>query len=424
MVMMPTTTPTRARVIDQTTEYRVRRWRAPEQGLPGALAGLEGAAVSLLAVVVPVIAAYIAAAAAPSLGQLAWTDAAALGSRLWLLGHGVPLELGESGTVSVIPLGIAGLTVLTHASAVSRARLLTASGQVIAFVTGLAVLAIVVLATSSAPGVRGIVGAVVVFGAATLLGGFRARRRARVSTARRPGRRPSSSRAGRLRVLWSRTSVLEEPVRRAARASAWALAALLAFAAVLTVAVLAAGAQNIRAVHTALAPNGIDAMLLGVSQLVLLPTLLVWALAWLAGPGFAVGVGAVIAPTGVTAGALPAIPVLAALPAPEAAAATPGLAVVFVFVVAGGLAGWRLTRSGGQSWRASVIACLTVGLIAGAVTWLLAAASSGAVGPLAPVGPVAPLLTAVVAGGLSAAGAGAVVGAADVWRSRQTLRER
>ena len=64
----------------------------------------------------------------------------------------------------------------------------------------------------------------------------------------------------------------------------------------------------------ALAPGPLGAIALYLLCLVLIPNGALWGAAYAAGPGFAVGTGTAVAPTGVQLGGVPALPLLAALP--------------------------------------------------------------------------------------------------------------
>ena len=77
--------------------------------------------------------------------------------------------------------------------------------------------------------------------------------------------------------------------------------------------------------------------------LLLLPNAAVWAVAYAAGPGFAVGTGTVVSPFGATLGPVPALPLLAALPA---AGSPPAMvrAVLLLPVLAGVAVGVVLAR--------------------------------------------------------------------------------
>src|SRR5690606_24741878 len=60
--------------------------------------------------------------------------------------------------------------------------------------------------------------------------------------------------------------------------------------------------------------DALGATILTLGHLAYLPTLVVWAASWLAGPGFAVGVGTAVSPAGTQLGVVPGIPVLGLLP--------------------------------------------------------------------------------------------------------------
>ena len=131
--------------------------------------------------------------------------------------------------------------------------------------------------------------------------------------------------------------------------------------------------------------GGVALLLLGLA---VLPNLALWGAAWLLGPGFAVGIGTAVGPFGTTLGAVPALPVLAGLPA---AAPSPWVGVVALGVplLAGALAGRLLARrtTGGPTRVAMEAALLapTCGMLLATLAWL----SGGPLGHgrLAAVGP-------------------------------------
>jgi hypothetical protein len=145
-------------------------------------------------------------------------------------------------------------------------------------------------------------------------------------------------------------------------------------------------------------------------QIVLLPTVVVWAASWLTGAGFALGAGSSVGPLGTFVGPLPSVPLLGALPHHAGAV---GLAALLVPVLAGFGCGYAARR------RADGASPLVVGLVAGLGAGLLlgalAAAASGAAGPgrLAAVGPE-PLRVALLA--TAEIGLPALLGAAVVRR--------
>jgi hypothetical protein len=50
------------------------------------------------------------------------------------------------------------------------------------------------------------------------------------------------------------------------------------------------------------------------AQIALVPVAVVWMVAWIAGPGFAIGTGSVVSPFATTVGAVPAVPLLGIIP--------------------------------------------------------------------------------------------------------------
>jgi hypothetical protein len=139
--------------------------------------------------------------------------------------------------------------------------------------------------------------------------------------------------------------------------------------------------------------DALGATVMTLAQLVYLPTLIVWAASWLAGPGFAVGVGTAVSPAGTQLGVVPGIPVFGLLPENSSMWM---LIVVLVPIAAGAFAGWavrsRLVWEGtplGTAQR-TVIAVGIAGVSAG-VAGLAAVLAHGSMGPgrLADVGPAA-----------------------------------
>ncbi|GAA3632181.1 hypothetical protein GCM10022200_13830 [Microbacterium awajiense] len=81
----------------------------------------------------------------------------------------------------------------------------------------------------------------------------------------------------------------------------------------------------------------LGAIIVTLGQLAYLPTIALWGMAFLAGPGFAVGVGTAVSPAGTSAGVLPGIPLLGIVPE----STSPWLMlVVLVPVALAAFAGW------------------------------------------------------------------------------------
>ena len=156
---------------------------------------------------------------------------------------------------------------------------------------------------------------------------------------------------------------------------------------------------QVRAVTTLMAPGFIDGFFMTLLGIGYLPTVNVWAMSYLLGPGIMLG-GGVVNPENASPGALPAFPLLSILPSESAA-----LAAYFVLVpILIGIAIYFLMprerwSAQGDSiaialsfvvrWREVVTLLVSVGLLS-ILVWITAAASSGSlgIGYLKFVGPV------------------------------------
>jgi hypothetical protein len=213
--------------------------------------------------------------------------------------------------------------------------------------------------------------------------------------------------------LWHATwHGLAPRTRRLVRATAAATALLLGAGALLVGGSLAVHGSRAADLAGASDPGAVGGCALLLACLALVPNAVVWGVAWLAGPGFAVGAGTAVGPFGHELGPVPALPLLAALPS----GAVPEWVAVLVLAVpllAGVVAGRLVTGDLGDECASAgrtVLEAAAVGPACGAVFGLLAWLSGGAAGGerLVEVGPspwaVALAVTATVA-------VGAVVGA-------------
>ncbi|MGW8568409.1 cell division protein PerM [Isoptericola sp. NPDC055881] len=385
----PGTRPTRTvRTVDGAAPGRGgERFAAATSGAWAAVQGivLSGAVVVLLAVV----------GALGGSADSAWTGAVGVATGLWLLGHGVPMAAG-AGVVTVIPLGIGALAVFTAYVSVKRSALPTLPAWVGAATTYAAVTCALALATAgvaggdglAAPGPRlalAALGGLVVGGVGAALGILV------------PPDRPLVVVPGGLL-----DRAVPDVVRLGLQAGTVALFALLGLGAALTGVWVVAGRATSEDVVTGLDPGWIGGVVFAVAQLALLPNVVLWATAWLAGPGFAVGQDTSFAPGGTTTGPLPAVPLLGALPGPDWSGTTAAVAGPLVVVACGLLAGWfAWRRLDPERVRWADVAQVLAGvvLLAGVVTGLLQWWAGGAAGAgrLAAVGADPVLLGAVVA---------------------------
>jgi hypothetical protein len=158
---------------------------------------------------------------------------------------------------------------------------------------------------------------------------------------------------------------------------------------------------------------------LAAASLAYLPTLVVWTLAVLVGPGVALGTQVTVTSAGVDAGPLPGFPLLGAVPAavPEWFVAVGPV----LLAAAGVVAGLLLSRHRGEhdSPLHSVLAAGATGVVTGVVAGVACWAASGPMGPgdwLWAGPPVAPV-TGIVTLSVALPAAAVLLGAQ--WRDRR-----
>jgi len=182
---------------------------------------------------------------------------------------------------------------------------------------------------------------------------------------------------------------------------------------------LASDARGYAALSSSLGGAAAGALgLLGLG-LLLLPNAAAAVLGLAAGPGFSIGAGTVVSVHGVTLGAVPALPLLAALPDTQAvpliafiSQAVPALAGL----VAGATVGrWFGDRDGGSvvAGLAGLLAGVLLGVASGVLVW--AAGGSLGNGGLAEVG--APAIATGIAVAAQSGIAAALAAAVARWRS-------
>ena len=329
---------------------------------------------------------------------------------VWLLGHGVDVTFvldpelaaalgmpaaAEPVRVTIALLGFALLTLLLGVRA--GGRIDETGHPLIGTVTGMVVVAALSVAVTSSvlhdaarPSLmQAALFPALVFGVGIVVGLVRAH-------GSLPGGVASRARS-RLDDI---TPALRVGGGAALRAGIGALALTVAVSAVLVAALIVVGVATQIGLYEALHTQGVGGIALTLAQLALLPNLVLWAAAWLFGPGFAIGVGSSVSPVGTSLGPVPALPVFGALPTGEP---TFGFLGLLVPVVAGFLAGAAVRPALARSLdRVGPLTVLGVGVaggvVAGALAGFLAAASGGSAGPgrLAEVGPD-PLVVALVA---------------------------
>ncbi|HEU0256707.1 MAG TPA: DUF6350 family protein [Microbacteriaceae bacterium] len=374
-----------------------------------ALDALVAAAVGLAVCLIPAVVIWIAQYGMAGGARTPWQAA----GDVWLVGHGVDLTVAVS-TRRMAALGLpdhaggftvtlaaAGLGLLTALVAARVGRRSDRAGHPWAGVIGVAavLLAVGALVTTTTPGPAvfaetwqgvllpaavGVVGAGVgvAYGRATTKAADRRRWRLPAGLA---GRALAAVRLGDVRVR----SGLAAAVRGAAVA-ALVFAALAALA--LFVSLFGHYAQVV-GLYEGVGSGVGGGIILTLAQVILVPNAVAWSMAWLAGPGFAVGAGTVASPLGVQLGGMPALPLLGAVPRNGGSF---GLVTVLVPVAAGVVAGLLVRRRTGRApyavptWLGAV--ALGIGVLCGVAVGLVLWWCSGGVGPggLARFGP-APL---------------------------------
>jgi hypothetical protein len=392
--------------------------RAPV-ALAAAVTTTWAALVSLAPVLTVVLLASLVAGAGAPLGQVIRVALAG-----WLLAHGVELRTG-TGPLGLVPLGFSVFAAWRVARAgvhTTRAiggrrrrspRLVLLAAVSVAIVYGL--LGAVAATVVHIPGLRVDVTRAAVtlacFGFVTGLAGAIV----------------ESGLAGR---LVRRTPMVLRDATRTGVVAALLVLGAGAAAAGTALALSGGAASKVLAAYHAGVAGQVGLTLVCV---VYGPNLAVWAASYLAGPGFALGAGTTVTAARVSLGTVPALPVLAGVPArPMSDWAALLLAVP---LAAGMAAGWLLARRrlravaeagppGGApeagavdasrpvvGWAPLLGAALLAGPVAGAALAFAAWASAGPLGGghLAEIGarpwPLAGITTGVVA-------AGALAGAA------------
>ena len=342
--------------------------------------GAAAAAVSWAAVVAAALLAWVAApeSSAP------WTAAWGVGSAAWFLGHGSPVRAG-SVDLSVTPLllffFIAGSAIwglrravrdLDDGSGSGRGELVAGVRREVvdvglAAIGGYAAVAVLALLTTLAGPVRphpvlGLVAPSVWHSVASSSPWRWTTRTAGSARSRRWTTAGASRRTGSLvgpRLVWA------------------TLTRLATVLVVVVLVVIGVGGSRIDEVSAALDPGPVGTLVLAVAQVLVLPNLATWALAWMTGPGFSVGAGTSVTLTFANPGLQPLLPVLGALPA---GGAMPGWAVgaVLLPVLVGLLLGRAAERE--LSWLPALAASVAAAVIVAATAAGLTALGAGSLG--------------------------------------------
>jgi len=388
------TTPTQSvagrrapRTVEEPARAPRRPLEAPRRWVSGVVAALQALALSLAVVILPAVAAFLASSAGPGDGATGgWGQSVTVAAGFWLLAHGVPLAAAGT-SITMLPLGLTCLVVFTcFASARRSSHTATSSWAVGVGVYAAATLVIALLA-GSAPGwdvLLALVGGAVVAGIGLGAGILS---------------RPDAPRIADLTAALD--PYVPPVVRLGARAGLLGVVLLVGVSSVVAGTWVVAGRAASGDIVSGLAPGSVGGLILAFSQLAVVPNLVLWVSSWIAGPGFVVGQGSSFTTSASEPGALPAVPLLGALPGPEWTSGLASFAPVVV-VVLGILAGvfvWRRCGGHDAGWADLGLALLGVALGSGLLVAALQAVAGGAVGPgrMAQVGAPPLLAGALVA---------------------------
>ena len=332
-----------------------------------------------------VVAAMAAVWATNGFGGTEFSSVAAMSAHLWLLIHGVPLDLSavfgaSAGTMTLVPLGLSILPLLFCYRSGRRLARASYEGEfLIPVLSGSVTYALICSAVygwaSPSPKPLQVLNAalvplgIVVVG--LMWGGYReARSLSRmvgVDTAEQISQMSQYSRwAGS--YAWA-----------VVRAAVVAAVAFVGLGALLLALGILGGWSQVVATYQELHAGAVGDTAVTLLQLGFLPNLVIYAMAWSTGAGFVFGTGTSIGLTSSTVGSLPMLPILGAVPD---SLGSVGLLGLLVPVAAGAVAGWWFLREGEDhldEWVAlkvpfrplsALLSSLVLGVLTGVLTSL------------------------------------------------------
>ena len=377
---------------------------------------------------------YFSTSSNPWIVDIVWTDSLAVGSSIWALGFATPLHftLGKAATMSLIPLGL-WITYLCLGAHLAHRLVLESKTILWVYPFAQALVATLVgLVVRGAYSLGELFFWALIHGFATVIYAFylfdREQRPKEVKPALRNFKSRlkyrldylnAQSRALRARLInpdYAYSQDLEnrrlgidrderswDGVNSTWTVPGWVVSGVrsgwkmfIFFGFITLILVLTQVFSHFSAVDKIYDLYGVSlgaGILIWLAQLLYLPTVQTWALAWVLGPGFAQGTGTIRSLTQVKAGPIPAVPILGALPNQ-----TPGYWVLALIVAGSLVVGYGLYTSMARVDFFSHIASFLVGALSFTVltTWFcfLASGSLGA-GKMSAWG-VQPLATAAM----------------------------
>jgi hypothetical protein len=329
-----------------------------------------------------------------------------VGANAWLLGHGSGLRVGRTA-IGAVPLGLTlltgGLLYLAGRSSAKAADLTTVYRVGLGAVT----MSLFYAASATLTAVLTTTGQVAVsplracVGAATVglvFGG--------AGIARESG------------IVSSVAVALPDGVRAATRGGCAVVVIMFGAGAALVTAGIVADFGLAATAAESLEAGAVGGWIATGLSVLLLPNAALLGTSYLVGPGFTFGTGTIVAPTGVTLGAVPGLPLSAALPT-EGTVPWWLMALVVTPVLAGGIgAAVALRQFPVVALDHAAVRGGLAGTVGGAAAGLSTALAGGAIGPgrMADVGAL--VAQCVATASLGAGIGGAVTGVIVVWWTR------
>ncbi|MEY4397035.1 MAG: hypothetical protein RLZZ40_791 [Actinomycetota bacterium] len=313
-----------------------------------------------------------------------------LAVQVWALGHGVPLHVDLTGVDSLFPaemsqfditLSLMGCALITLLLAVRAGRRIAdteesplVGAMLVAFVAVLVGLALL-------SGQSAVVNVEVLVGTVKILIPF--------LIGLVYGWKP-------WRLLGDRNPLAKfvspnwmDVVVTAGRITAGAFLGLVVLASITLAWGIASGFSTEIGLYEALHGGFVGGLVMTAAQLLALPTIIVWTMGWLIGPGFSLGLGTLVTPLSATVGAFPAIPMLGAIPSDGSVVGWPVLLVPFLVVVAvAAQLSWGIVvragyfdSTGSTDYIRAAVLALTTALLSTILMFVVGAFASGAAGP-------------------------------------------
>ena len=313
-----------------------------------------------------------------------------LAVQVWALGHGVPLHVNLTGIDSIVPaemavfditLSLLGCALITALLAVRAGRRIAdtedspvVGGMFVAFVAVLVGLALWT-GQSATVNVHVTVGTIKIL-IPFIIGLLFGWKPWRLVADRNPVR-------DLIPEDW------RDVIVTAGRIAVAAILGLVVVAALVLTFCIVTGFASEIALYEAIHGEFLGGLVITAAQLLALPTVLVWTMAWLIGPGFSLGLGTLVTPFSATVGAFPAIPLLGAIPTDSVVVGWPIVIIpaLIVALVAARLswgivekAGYFDTTGATDYIRLGVLGLVTA-IISAVVIFVVGAFASGSAGP-------------------------------------------